>query len=101
MTDPSRIGDSDNLCYLYAPKFTAQRKCGRDLVTKGVVCMAPPKNAPRPKGNWQPGDRLKHATHGTGIVTKVIRHSNKTWLEVKFGSDFLQIAPNDPAIERI
>jgi len=70
------------------------------LNEEDVTSMAPPKKTPKPKGSWQPGDRLTHAKHGAGIVTKIIRHSDKTWLEVKFGSDYLQIAPNDPAIER-
>jgi hypothetical protein len=64
--------------------------------------MAPPKKAlkPKPKGSWQPGDRVTHTKHGAGTVSKIIRNGDKVWLEIKFGYDYLQIAPSDPAIER-
>ena len=62
--------------------------------------MAPSKKAPKPRQAWKAGDRFTHGKHGAGVVSKIIRHGDKTWLEVKFGYDYLQIAPNDPAIQR-
>jgi hypothetical protein len=70
-----------------------------DADSEEFTSMAPSKKAPKPRGIWQPGDKLVHSKHGSGTISKIIRHGEKTWLEVKFGYDYLQIAPSDPAIQ--